>query len=157
MLACKLCECECVYEEKAFPASTFMCAHEEIYGLPENNGLVELVQERNFLLILVIFIIIHFLFFIAGWNWTNNLPSNTVQQSVVVVKKSPYSGEKLIYGNLCVCWSQLLGLKSLSLYLVMSSFETWWGDKGELRWRSIKWNTCSRDGFLIFIDYDLHK
>lgn len=89
--------CMCVFGEKAFPASTFMCAHEKIYGLPENNGLVELVQERNFLLILVIFIIIHFLFFIAGWNWTNNLPSNTGQQSVVVVKKSTYSGEKLIY------------------------------------------------------------
>lgn len=103
MLACKFSVCECVYEEKAYPASTFMCAHEKIYGLPENNGLVELVQERNCLLILVIFIIIHFLFSIAGWNWTNNLPSNAGQQSVVVVKKSTYSGEKLIYGKLYVC------------------------------------------------------
>jgi hypothetical protein len=53
-------------------------------------------------------------FIIAGWKWTNNIPSNTRQQYVMVVKKSTRSGEKLIYGILLLLLAIWLPLKSLT-------------------------------------------
>ena len=105
-VSCSACKFKrmCEYKErgkKAFPASTFMC-DTKIYCLPENNGKVELVQE-DFLLMLHNFLKIKknsfSSYLVAGWKWTNDIPSNKWQQYVMVVKKSSCSGEILIYEN----------------------------------------------------------
>lgn len=75
-----------------------LCAHTKIYCLPENNGIAELVQEDFSSSSLNL--LMSYSYIIAGWKRTNNIPSNTRQQYVMVVKKSTRSGEKLIYGFL---------------------------------------------------------
>lgn len=86
-----------VREKKPFRPRR-LCAHTKIYCFPENNGIAELVQEdfsSSFPNLLM-----SYSYIIAGWERTNNIPPNTWQQYVMVVKKFTRSGEKLIYGNL---------------------------------------------------------